>query len=142
MFILIIVVFLLQMMVLKQDAQIASTEKNTAKPTIALSTFPLYDIAKNIAQDKMQTYMILPVGVDAHSYEPNPKEIVKLHKSSLVVYSGADLEPWIAHLNFTNKTINMSKHVSHIALDVTSHTEHTHHHDDSCTHGSVDPHYW
>jgi len=142
MFILVIVVFLLQMVVMKQDAAIAlKEEKIVLKKTIALSTFPLYDIAKNIAKDKLQTYMILPAGVDVHSYEPNPKDIVKLHKSALVVYSGAELEPWISHLNFKNKTIDMSKHVELINLDALSHKEHTHH-DDSCKHGSFDPHYW
>ena len=143
-FILVIIVFLLQMIVMKQDAQIASDEKEkNLKPTIALSTFPLYDIAKNIAKDKLNTYMILPIGVDIHAYEPNPKDIVKLHNSSLVIYSGASLEPWISRLNFKNKTIDMSKYVDLIELRESSHDEHGHeHHGESCNHGTIDPHYW
>ena len=142
MFILIIVVFLLQMIVLKQDSQINSNEKTTTlKPTIALSTFPLFDIAKNIAKDKINTYMILPAGVDIHSYEPNPKDIIKLHKSSLVVYSGASLEPWISKQNFKNKTLDMSKHVDLIELEKDLHDEHGDH-GESCSHGQLDPHYW
>lgn len=127
-FILVIVVFLLQMMVLKQDAQIIS--KNSSKASIALSNFPLYDVAKNIAKDKLTSYMILPAGVDIHSFEPSPKDIVKLQRSSLVIYSGASLEPWITKLKFKNKTIDMSKYVDLIELD-----KHSHHH-------GLDPHYW
>lgn len=143
-FILVIVVFLFQIILFNQDSKITSDElKILQKQSIALSTFPLYDIAKNIAKDKMQTYMILPIGVDVHSYEPNPKELVKLYESSLVVYSGADLEPWVSRLNFQNKTIDMSRYVDLINLDESSHEEHGHeHHDDSCKHGSLDPHYW
>ena len=140
MFVLVIVVFLLQMVVLKQDAKTTSNDLNiTQKPVVALSTFALYDIAKNIAKDKLVTYMILPIGTDIHSFEPNPKDIVKLNLSSLVIYSGASLEPWIANLNFKNKNIDMSKHVELIQIK-----EHTHHKHDakSCSHKGVDPHYW
>jgi len=141
MFILVIVVFLLQMMVLKQDAQLANEpEEKVSKLRIALSTFPLYDIAKNIAQDKIDTYMILPFGVDIHAYEPNPKDIVKLHKSDLIIYSGVSLEPWIDRLTFESKTIDMSKFVDLIELDSHSHKDHVH--SESCSHGSTDPHYW
>lgn len=141
-FILVIVVFLLQIMLLKQDSKIDSNEQlKPSKPSIALSTFPLYDIAKNIAKYKLDTYMILPVGVDIHAYEPNPKEMVKLHNSSLVVYSGASLEPWISKLNLKNKTIDMSKYVDLLELDSPLEDEHEHH-GESCSHGLKDPHYW
>ncbi len=135
MFILVIVVFLLQMIVLKQDAKLDEkiSRDDSSKPIIALSSFPLYDIAKNIAQDKLITYMILPVGVDIHSFEPNPKDMVKLHRSSLVIYSGASLEPWIANWHFKNKSIDMSKYVDLMRLD-----KHEHEHN----HGAYDPHYW
>lgn len=130
------------MMVLKQDAAIASKDLNVSqKPVVALSTFALYDIAKNIAKDKLITYMILPVGVDIHSYEPTPKDIVKLYHSSLVIYSGASLEPWIDRLNFKNKSLDMSKYVDLLEVDKSSHKKHEHH-DDSCNHGVIDPHYW
>jgi len=142
MFILVIVVFLLQMFVLKQDAALASKEEHLEpKKTIAMSTFALYEIAKNIAKDKLDTYMILPLGVDIHSYEPTPKEIVKLHKSILVIYNGASLEPWISRLNFKNKTLDMSQHVDLIEFGETEHETHQHH-DDTCSHEKIDPHYW
>ena len=136
-FILVIIAFLLQIFVVKQDAKLK--ESNIPlRQTVALSTFPLYDIAKNIAQDKLDIFMILPTGIDAHSYEPNPKQIIKLYKSDLVIYNGASLEPWISKLEFKNKTINMSKYVDLIDLS------HEHHHSDeiSIEGHHQDPHYW
>jgi len=106
------------------------------KPTIALSTFSLYDITKNIVGDSAEPFMILPFGVDAHSYEPNPSQVVKIYKSALVVYSGAGLEPWIDGFEFKNKAIDMSLHVELKKLK-----GHDHHHEHS-SHNSVDPHYW
>ena len=131
----IIILFIFQMLVTKQDTQLA--EQND-KPTIALSTFSLFDIAKNITGDTANIFMILPFGVNAHSYEPTPKQMVQIYKSDLVVYSGAGLEPWIDGYDFKNKTIDMSLHVKLRNLSKHSHDEHHHNKNSS----NVDPHYW
>jgi zinc transport system substrate-binding protein len=119
---------------MKQDER---TQKIKNKPTIALSTFSLYEITRHIADDTVDTFMILPFGVDAHSYEPTPKQVAKLYKSDLVIYSGAGLEPWINGFEFQNRTIDMSLHVNLKELD-----SHEHNHDGTCNHSDVDPHYW
>jgi zinc transport system substrate-binding protein len=134
-FIAIIILFIFQMMVTKQDAQLA---KENHQPTLAASTFSLYDISKNIAGDTAEVFMILPFGVDAHSYEPTPKKVAKIYKSDLVVYSGAGLEPWIDGFDFKNKVINMSLHVE--LRDMQKHSHSHKHHKES--HNSKDPHYW
>ena len=107
------------------------------KPTIAASTFSLYDIAKNIAADSAEVFMIMPFGVDAHSYEPSPKQMAKISKSSLVLYSGAGLEPWIENFEFKNRALDISTFVKLRELSHEDH-DHGHHHGE---HG-VDPHYW
>ena len=132
-FIAIIILFIAELVVMKEDVR---HEEQDNKPTIALSTFSLYDITKNIVGDTANPFMILPFGVDAHSYEPNPKQVVKIYKSALVVYSGAGLEPWIDGFEFKNKAINMSLHVELKNLD-----EHHHHHGHD-NESSTDPHYW
>ena len=140
-FILIIVVFLLQMFVMKEDAKV---EQTTQKPIVALSTFSLYDIAKHISNDtnnSLEIVKILPIGVDAHSYEPTPKMMVKLEKASLVVYSGAGLEPWVHGYRFKNKSIDMSQFMNLRELESDEFDEHEHH-DHQCAHNSLDPHYW
>ena len=140
-FLLIIAVFLLQMFVLKQDAKLAE-EKNQIKPMVALSTFSLYDIAKNISADTIELVMILPFGVDAHSFEPTPKLMAKIMQSDLVIYSGVGLEPWTHSFEFKNRVIDMSKHVKLLSSEKVSHNheEHDHHHEG--TEEDMDPHYW
>lgn len=131
-FVLIIATFLLQMYVSKEDAKV----KNE-KPTVSLSTFALYDIAKNISQDSMNLVMILPLGVDAHSFEPTPKLMVKIMRSQLVIYSGAGLEPWTSSFEFKSKVIDMSKSVK-LLKPKDEHEGHAHNHGQD----AVDPHYW
>lgn len=106
------------------------------KPTIATSTFALYDISKYIAGESAEVFMILPFGVDAHSYEPTPKEMIKISKSDLVFYSGAGLEPWIKGFAFKNRAVDVSKKVE--LRDLQSDHEHKHTH----SHHGIDPHYW
>ncbi len=135
-FILIVAIFLLQMYVSKKDREV---QEQSQKPMVALSTFSLYDIAKHISQDSLELVMILPFGVDAHSFEPTPKLMAKILESQLVVYSGAGLEPWTDSFEFKSKVIDMSKFVKLVKLEEEEHSHHEHHgHGDE----AVDPHYW
>jgi len=135
-FVLIVALFLLQMLVSRNDKKL---DEQNQKPTVALSTFSLYDIALHVADDSLNLVMILPFGVDAHSFEPTPKLMAEILNSSLVVYSGAGLEPWTESFEFKNSVIDMSKNVELLSLDVECDTHHDH---NAHNHGAIDPHYW
>jgi zinc transport system substrate-binding protein len=117
-----------------------NAKDTSQKPTIAASTFSLYDIAKNIVSDTAETFMILPFGVDAHSYEPTPKDMIKISRSTLVLYNGAGLEPWIDGFEFKNRAINISLHVKLREIGEDEHQ--CSDKDANHSHGSIDPHYW
>lgn len=136
-FVLVVVVFVLQMLVMREDAN----GKEEVKPIVALSTFSLYDIAKHISRETFELVMILPIGVDAHSYEPTPKIMTKLEQSALVVYSGAGLEPWTNGFDFKSRVVDMSQFVRLRELESDEHDMHEHH-DKQCAHNKIDPHYW
>ena len=138
-FVLVIAIFILQIIVTKQESKI---EDSSIKPLIGLSTFSLYDITKHIAQDSVELFMILPFGVDAHSYEPSPKQVAKLYNSDLVIYSGVGLEPWIDGFEFKQRSIDMSKNVK--LRELGSDEEHSHegHHHHTNEEHRYDPHYW
>jgi zinc transport system substrate-binding protein len=90
-----------------------STQHKTksAKPIIALSTFALYDMAKSIAGDTLECFLIMPVGVEVHEFEPTPKIMTKLYHSKLIVYSGAGLQPWMHRFADIKKSFDMSRFV-------------------------------
>ncbi|NPA59108.1 MAG: zinc ABC transporter substrate-binding protein [Epsilonproteobacteria bacterium] len=132
-FILVVIMFIWQINLFQKDKKLEQLDK---KPTVMLSTFSLYDMAKNIAKDTFEVGMILPFGVDAHSFEPTPKLMAKILDSDLVVYSGAGLEPWTHSFEFKSKVINMSKFV-HLIKSKKHHKSSSHEH-----HGALDPHYW
>ena len=135
-FLLIVATFLLQMFVMKQDEK-----AEIQKPMVAVSTFSLYDITKNISGDTLEIINIIPFGVDPHSYEPTPKAMADISKSELVLYSGAGLEPWTDGFEFKNRVIDISKQVKLRELNEDEH-EHHNFHDNQCAHNRIDPHYW
>jgi len=107
--------------------------KTSQEPTVATTTFALYDITKHIAGDTLNVINILPFGVDPHSFEPTPKLMIQLQKSAIVFYSGAGLEPWTHGFHFPHKAVNISKFVKLRKLS----DEHERHHENG-----LDPHYW
>ncbi len=137
-FILVIATFVLQMYVSKKDRELEQQNQNQ-KQSIAISTFSIYDIASHISQDTFNIVMILPFGVDAHSFEPTPKLMAKILESDLVIYSGAGLEPWTNSFEFKSRVVDMSKHVKLSEIDAKEHSEHEHEHHEN---ESYDPHYW
>ncbi|MEE8588948.1 MAG: metal ABC transporter substrate-binding protein [Sulfurimonadaceae bacterium] len=119
----------------------SQNEKTTASeiPTITVSTFALYDIAKRVGGNSVDVQMVIPFGVEVHSFEPTPKTIISIQKSALFFYSGADLEPWIIKLAQGDNMRDMSEYVDlrEVEEECEEHEDHHHHGEEA-----VDPHYW
>ena len=67
---------------------------DSQKITIVTTLFPLYDFAKNIGGDKTEVSLLLPPGVEAHTFEPKPSDIAKINSAKIFVYTGEFMEPW------------------------------------------------
>ena len=57
--------------------------------------FPQYDFARRIAGDKAEVKMLLKPGMEAHSYEPSPKDIIGISKCDLFLNVGGESESWL-----------------------------------------------
>lgn len=69
------------------------TEKS-AKIQVLTTIFPLYDFVKEVGKDKVQVSMMMAPGTEAHSFEPTPRDIIRINESSMFVYIGENMEPW------------------------------------------------
>ncbi|MGB9715210.1 MAG: metal ABC transporter solute-binding protein, Zn/Mn family [Thermodesulfovibrionales bacterium] len=65
------------------------------KLKVITTLFPLYDFAKNIGKEKADVSLILPPGVESHSFEPKPKDILKIKHADIFIYTGKFMEPWV-----------------------------------------------
>jgi zinc transport system substrate-binding protein len=112
-------------------------EQNSSKPLIALSSYALYDVAKNIAGESMNIFSMLPYGVEVHSFEPTPKIMASVNDAVLVVYSGAGLQPWTHTFEDQKNGLDMSRYVKLLDASHEEEGEEHHHHE-----SDFDPHYW
>ncbi|MDX9917257.1 MAG: zinc ABC transporter substrate-binding protein [Gudongella sp.] len=108
------------------------------KITVVATLFPQYDFARTIGGDKINVKLILPPGVEPHSYEPTPMDVIQMNKSELFLYTGEDMEPWAFNMiqNLEAEgvlVIDLSKSIELMDSD------HEHTEDDS---HAKDPHYW
>jgi zinc transport system substrate-binding protein len=108
------------------------------KIKVITTLFPLYDFAKYVGGDKVEVMLLLPPGVEAHSFEPKPSDIVKINEADLFVYTGKFMEPWAADVvkSVSNKNL--------IVVDTSKGTKMIPgvFHDADEPAGSLDPHIW
>ncbi len=71
------------------------TDNDNKKISIVATIFPQYDFARRIAGDKAEVKMLLKPGMEAHSYEPSPKDIIGISKCDLFLNVGGESESWL-----------------------------------------------
>ncbi|MDF1536327.1 MAG: zinc ABC transporter substrate-binding protein [bacterium] len=62
--------------------------------TVVASVFPLYEFAREVAGPFADVRILLPAGVEPHSWEPKPSDIVFLSRADIFLYVGESMEPW------------------------------------------------
>lgn len=69
-------------------------QKVSAKLQVVATLFPLYDFARTIAGDRAEVTMLLPPGMEPHSFEPKPNDIVRISRAGMFIYTNRYMEPW------------------------------------------------
>ena len=73
-------------------------DKDNSKIQVVATIFPNYDFAKHIGGDKVEVILLLDSGVESHTYEPSPKDMLKIKKSDIFIYTGDEFEAWAKNL--------------------------------------------
>jgi len=128
-------------------------KKAEEKPAVGLQVvttlFPLYDFARTIAGDKAQVTMLLPPGVEPHTFEPRPEDMIRISRAGLFIYTSKYMEPWAEKIitgidNKKLRVVNAGERVTYQPAMA----EHEHGHKESGKHDGhhdqkiMDPHIW
>ena len=109
-------------------------ELDENKLLIVTTLFPQYDFAKQIAGDKAEVVLLLSPGVESHDFEPTPSDIILINKADLFIYTGDEMEPWVATIldSIDNQELNVLDVSEGIELicEEENH-EHNHVHDET-----------
>jgi zinc transport system substrate-binding protein len=133
------------------------TDSKDNKVSVITTLYPLYEFAKEVGGDKADVYLLLPPGVEAHTFEPRPSDITRIASADMFVYIGSGMEPWAHDILEgvpNSKRINLDTSKSVDLLKTTEHDEHVHEEEDvealaqepetahTHNHGEYDPHFW
>ena len=72
-----------------------ATKKEDGKLHIVTTVFPYYDFAKQIGGDRVSVDLIVPAGMDTHSFEPTAKDMVTFGEADVFIYNGGTMESWV-----------------------------------------------
>lgn len=128
----------------------SKSEKAGAKPRIAVSIFPIYDLTRRVAGDRFDVMLVLPPGKSEHGYDPTPKEIARLEGAKLGIAVGADMDAWVEKFLGGTKIVRLAEKVPTKPIDVEpigeeeahGHDDHEKDHDHDHKLGAPDPHIW
>ena len=71
--------------------------QDDARIKIVTTLFPYYDFVRAVTKgvDGISITMTVAPGQDSHSFEPTPKDIIKIENADLFIYNGGTLETWV-----------------------------------------------
>ncbi len=111
---------------------------------VVTTLFPWYDFSRSVGQELAEVTLLLPPGVEAHSYTPTPRDLRRIEQADVFIYSGPAMEPWVtdllAGLNLRRtRVINVSAGMGLEPVHRGHGAEpgHPHHAEDA-----LDPHFW
>lgn len=130
---LVLLVIILSGGVLASQLTKQSSHADGGKLAVTASYYPLYDFARHVGGDKVSVTNMTPAGAEPHDFEPSPQALIAAHASSVFIYNGGPLEPWVGSFlsDYSHTVVKASKD---IALQAAS--------DDHDHNTSTDPHFW
>ncbi len=66
------------------------------KLRVVTTLFPYYDFVRQIAGDEVELTLVVPAGMDSHSFEPTPADMKMIQEADVLIYNGGAMEQWVA----------------------------------------------
>lgn len=63
---------------------------------VVATLFPYYDFARQIGGEHINLTLIIPAGMDSHSFEPTPADMITIQNADLLICNGGAMEQWLA----------------------------------------------
>lgn len=71
-------------------------EADLKKLHVVTTLFPYYDFTRQIAGDQVELMMVVPAGMDSHSFEPTPADIQTIQEADVLICNGGAMEHWVS----------------------------------------------
>ncbi|WP_112182490.1 metal ABC transporter solute-binding protein, Zn/Mn family [Paraliobacillus zengyii] len=125
----------------KNDEVAATAEQTDQVLAIYTTLYPLAYFTEQIGADHVEVESILPLGADAHTYEPTSKTMIEIAEADAFIYNIAEMETYAVSIEeaLEGENVIISEAAEDIQLlDYADDHEEEEEHD----HGDEDPHVW
>ena len=82
------------------NSEISTTDNS--KLQITASAGFLHEFSQNIGKEKIDSFLLLPMGTNPHDWEPTIRDTERLEKSDMIIINGLGYENWVSSLDLSN----------------------------------------
>ena len=124
----------------------AEPESEGGKLNVVTTLFPYYDFTRQIAGEHINLTMVVPAGMDSHSFEPTPADMITIQNADVLICNGGAMEHWLERVLSAVDTSHMAvmtgmDYVDTVQEEIVEGMEeeaHGHDHDDLYSHELYD----
>lgn len=69
--------------------------KEDGRLSVVTTLFPYYDFTRQVAGDLVDLTMVIPAGMDSHSFEPTPADMLTIQNADVLICNGGAMEHWL-----------------------------------------------
>jgi len=125
------------------NSEISTTDDS--KLQIVTSAGFLHEFSQNIGKEKIDSFLLIPMGVNPHDWEPTIRDTERLERSDMIIINGLGYENWISSLDLSNYQGIIVDTSNGISIEHDEHDEHDEHakedeHDEHDEHAKEDEH--
>jgi zinc transport system substrate-binding protein len=106
---------------------------NGDRLAVSATFYPMAEFARQVGGDRVTVTTLVTPGLEPHDYDPTPREMSAIYKSSVLIYNGAGFEPWVEKIkqDLAGSGVWLAETSSGISLRQAG-----------AGHDNVDPHIW
>lgn len=76
----------------------SALEADSGRLKVVTTLFPYYDFTRQVAGDLVDLSMVIPAGMDSHSFEPTPADIRLMQEADVLICNGGAMEHWVTEV--------------------------------------------
>ena len=65
---------------------------------VVTTLFPYYDFVRQVAGDRVNLALVVPAGMDSHSFEPTPADMITIQEADVLICNGGEMEHWLSQV--------------------------------------------
>lgn len=78
-----------------QDVPEQASSGEDARLNVVTTLFPYYDFTRQITGGDVDLTLVVPAGMDSHSFEPTPADMRTIQNADILIRNGGEMEHWL-----------------------------------------------